>query len=175
MVPGTRPRLPWTILGRNSVTLNSSADIQIMEAELLPLIRERLAAGQKVRYLPFRGVSMLPMLRQGLDAVELAPLPEKLKKYDLPVYRYPSGKIVMHRVVAVKDDCYICLGDNTYSHETIYPEQMIALVSAFKRGQKRIEVDAWYYRLYSRVWCAIYPVRKLFVRGKGWLRRHLKR
>ena len=28
------------------------------------------------------GVSMLPMLRQGLDQVVLSPLPEKLKKYD---------------------------------------------------------------------------------------------
>ena len=57
----------------------------IGEEELIPFLRERLAAGQKVRYLPFRGVSMMPMLRQGKDSVELAPLPEKLKKYDLPV------------------------------------------------------------------------------------------
>ena len=145
-----------------------------MEEELLPLIRDRLAAGQRIRYLPFRGVSMLPMLRQGKDAVELAPLPEKLCKYDLPVYQYPSGKIVMHRVVAVKENHYVCLGDNTYSYEKIYPEQMIAVVSAFKRGEKRIETDAWLYRLYSRVWCWIYPVRKLAVRGKAWLRRLLK-
>ena len=154
--------------------MTSSADRMILEEELLPLVRERLAAGQKVRYLPFRGVSMLPMLRQGKDAVELASLPEKLRKYDLPVYRYPSGKIVMHRVVAVKEDHYICLGDNTYSYEKIYPEQMIAVVSAFKRGDKRIESDAWLYRLYSRVWYWIYPVRKLAVRGKAWLRRLLK-
>ena len=154
--------------------MDSSADRLIPEEELLPLIRDQLANGQKVRWLPFRGVSMMPMLRQGKDSVELAPLPEKLKKYDLPVYRYPSGKIVMHRVVAVKEDHYICLGDNTYEYETIYPEQMIAVVSAFRRGRKRIGVEDWNYRLYSRVWCAIYLVRKLAVRGKGWLRRLLK-
>lgn len=38
----------------------------ILEDELMPLLRERLAAGQSMRYLPFRGVSMLPMLRQGI-------------------------------------------------------------------------------------------------------------
>ena len=59
----------------------------IPEDVLMPLLRERLAAGQTVRYLPFRGISMLPMLRQGKDSVELAPLPEKLKKYDLPLYQ----------------------------------------------------------------------------------------
>lgn len=146
----------------------------ILEDELLPLLRERLAAGQTIRYLPFRGVSMLPMLRQGKDAVELAPLPERLSKYDLPVYQYPSGKVVMHRVVDVKDDHYVCLGDNTYEYEHIRPEQLIGVVSAFKRGEKRINVDAPGYRLYCRVWVAVFPLRKFLKRAKGWLRRHLK-
>lgn len=147
----------------------------IMGEELMPLIRERLAAGQTIRYLPFRGVSMLPMLRQGKDSVELAPLPKRLKKYDLPVYMYPSGKYVMHRIVDVKDTHYICLGDNTYSYERIYPEQIIGVVSAFKRGEKRISVDSLPYQLYCRIWCAIYPARKLLVRAKAWLRKLLRR
>lgn len=154
--------------------MSSLSERIILEDELLPLLRERLAAGQTIRYLPFRGVSMLPMLRQGKDAVELAPLPERLSKYDLPVYQYPSGKVVMHRVVDVKDDHYVCLGDNTYEYEHIRPEQLIGVVSAFKRGEKRINVDAPGYRLYCRVWVAIFPLRKFLKRAKGWLRRHLK-
>lgn len=146
----------------------------IAEEELLALVSERLSAGQRVRWLPFRGVSMLPLLRQGRDAVELAPLPPKLKKYDLPVYRYPSGKIVMHRVVGVREDGYVCLGDNTYRYERIAPEQLIALVSAFRRDQRRIEVTDPVYRLYCRVWVASYPLRSFLRRAKGWIRRHLK-
>ena len=61
---------------------------------VMPLIRERLAAGQNVKNLGFQGVSMMPMLRQGKDSVELAPLPQKLRKYDLPVYRNAAGKYV---------------------------------------------------------------------------------
>ena len=140
----------------------------------MPIVQELLAEGKTVGYLTFRGVSMRPMLRQGLDAVELSPLPPRLKKYDLPVYRYPSGKIVMHRVVAVKEDHYVCLGDNTYRYEHIRPEQMIGLVTAFKRGEKRIEVNALSYRIYSRIWVAIYPLRKCWRKVKGWLRRLLK-
>ena len=142
----------------------------ILGDELLPLIRERLAAGQTIRYLPFRGVSMLPMLRQGKDTVELSPLPEKLKKYDLPVYQYPSGKVVMHRVVSVENGYYLCLGDNTYEYEKILPEQLIGLVSAFKRADKRIEVTN---RLYSRLWVASFPVRRALRRLKRFLRRLL--
>lgn len=145
----------------------------IPEEVLMPLLRERLAAGQVVRYLPFRGTSMLPMLRQGKDSVELAPLPEKLKKYDLPVYQYPSGKYVMHRVVAVKDDHYICLGDNLTELETIYPEMLIGVVSAFRRGEKRISVEDPRYRLYCRIWVALFPLRKYIRKAKRWLRRLL--
>ena len=141
---------------------------------MLALVREQLAQGRKVRYLPFQGISMLPMLRQGIDSVELSPLPDKLKKYDLPVYQYPSGKVVMHRVVAVRETDYLCRGDNTYSYETITHDQMIGVVSAFRRGEKRIEVSAPAYRLYSRVWCALFPVRKFMRRAYHWLRRRLK-
>ncbi len=153
--------------------MKENAEKFIPEEVLMPLLRERLAAGQTVRYLPFRGVSMLPMLRQGKDSVELAPLPEKLKKYDLPLYQYPSGKYVMHRVVDVKDTHYVCLGDNLTERETIYPEQMIALVSAFRRGQKRISVEDPRYRLYCRVWVALFPLRKGIRLAKHRLRRLL--
>lgn len=133
-----------------------------MHAEaVMPLIRERLAAGQNVKNLGFQGVSMLPMLRQGKDSVELAPLPEKLRKYDLPVYRNAAGKYVIHRIVDVRGGRYICRGDNTYHDENIAPEQMVAVVCAFARAGKRTSVQDWRYRCYCRVWCAVYPIRRL--------------
>lgn len=137
--------------------------------ELMQLVRKQVSMGQVIRYLPFRGKSMLPMLREGKDSVELSPLPEKLSKYDLPVYQYPSGKYVMHRVVAVKDEYYICNGDNLVQMEKIYPDQLIAIVSAFTRNGKRIEVTATGYRIYCRLWCATRPIRHLFMRIRVYL------
>ena len=159
--------------------MDSSADLMIQGGELIAFVRERLSAGQKVRYLPFQGVSMLPMLRQKIDTVELSPLPDRLEKYDLPVYQYPNGKVVMHRVVKVRENDYVCLGDNTYVYEYIRPEQLIGLVSAFKRGDRRIEVTNPMYQLYSRFWVAIYPLRRskpwqFCVRALRWIRRRLK-
>lgn len=142
--------------------------------ELMDLVRERLAAGQVIRYLPFRGISMLPMLRQGKDSVELSPLPEKLHKYDIPVYQYPSGKYVMHRIIAVQEDCCICRGDNLTEPERISREQMIGIVSAFRRGEKRIGMDDPGYRLYCRFWCMSFPVRSIWRKMKRILRRLLK-
>ena len=147
-------------------------DEQCRLENLMPLILDSLDRGNTVRFSP-RGVSMLPMLRQGIDSVELGPLPERLKKYDLPVYRYPSGKYVMHRVVKVEEDHYVCLGDNTYTLEHIQHEQLIGVVTAFKRGEKRIEVENTAYKLYCRLWVASYPLRKLLRRTKSWLKRQL--
>lgn len=150
----------------------SSPENAVSEEVLMLLVRERLAAGYKVRYLPFQGVSMLPMLRQGKDRVELGPLPERLKKYDLPVYQTPSGKYLMHRVVKVTAEHYLCLGDNTLEYETIYPEQMIGVVTAFQRGGKRIEVSNPLYRLYCLIWSHTRPVRSLYKQFREKTKRH---
>ena len=156
------------------MSMDSWNEHLIPEEELMPLVRQRLAAGQTVRYLPFRGVSMLPMLRQRKDAVEIGPVKEPLRKYDLPVYQYPSGKYVMHRIVKVERDHYVCLGDNTYEYEHIRPEQILAVVVAFRRGEKRISVENFGYRCYSKFWVGIFPLRKLLKRAKGWLRRKFR-
>ena len=133
---------------------------------LLTLIRERTAAGQSIRGIPFRGISMLPLLRQGIDTVEVSPLPERLRPMDLPVYRMPDGKIVMHRVVKDNGDHYLCNGDNLTTFERVPHKDMIALVTAVYRGKKRIPVTALSYRVYSALWHHTRPLRHLYRRVK---------
>ena len=72
-----------------------------MEA-LVPLFQERLEDGQQVRFSPM-GISMLPMLREGRDSVVLSPAPERLRRYDLPLYRRDNGAYVLHRVAEAGD------------------------------------------------------------------------
>ncbi len=141
--------------------------------ELMPLIRERLAAGQSVRFSP-RGVSMLPMLRQGRDSVILSPLQGALKKYDLPLYQRADGSYILHRIVAVKDG-YTCMGDHQFiSEQNIAHAQMIAVVTAFYRGDRRISVAHPGYRLYCVLWFHSRHLRRFWRRGMGWLKRHIK-
>ena len=139
---------------------------------LMPLIRERLEAGQTVRFSPM-GISLLPMLRQGKDSVVLSPVPEKLKKYDLPLYRRPDGQYVLHRIAEV-GDTYTCIGDNQFRMEPgVEHGQILALVTAFYRGERKWEVTSPLYRLYCRFWHYSRPLRRFWRRGMGWLRRHL--
>lgn len=145
---------------------------QIELKQLLPCLQERLAEGKTVQIKP-GGTSMLPMLHPGRDVVELSPLPEKLKKYDLPLYRRNDGSFVLHRVVEV-GDTYTCLGDNQYRKEPgIRRDQMVALVTAFVRNGRRYRTDHLGYRLYCRVWPTVKIIKQVVRQPKYYLRRAL--
>ncbi len=139
----------------------------------MPVIREQLARGCSVKLSP-RGTSMLPMLRQGIDSVLLSPLPERLKKYDLPLYQRDDGSYILHRIVGV-GEYYTCMGDNQFVCECpVRHDQTIAVVTAFYRGKKKISVDALSYRLYRWFWWHSRKWRRFWRRGVSWLRRRLK-
>ena len=153
--------------------MTSSKIKEIQLEQLWPLMQEQLSAWETVLFAP-RGTSMLPMLRQGIDNVVLSPVPEKLKKYDLPLYRRENGQFVLHRVVKV-GETYTCVGDNQFALEQgLRQDQMLALVTAFYRGSKVYRVDSLSYKIYCRFWHYSRPIRLFWRRGIGWLRRHLK-
>ena len=117
---------------------------------------------------------MLPMLRQGLDSVVLSPVPDRLHKYDLPLYRRKDGQFVLHRIVET-GETYTCVGDNQFELERgLEQEQMLALVTKFYRNGKPYYVTDLSYRIYCRFWHYSRSVRRLWRRGIGFLRRHLK-
>ena len=152
--------------------MDSFVEKQYRLEDLMPLIQEQLDAGKTVRFSP-RGISMLPMLRQGKDQVVLSPLPETLKKYDLPLYRRKDGQFVLHRIIAV-GETYTCMGDNQFDPEPgLQRDQMIALVTSFRRNGRDIPVTDPVYRLYCRFWHYSRKLRRFYRRGKNWLRRHL--
>lgn len=155
--------------------MNFSPDKKEVSLEqMMPLFRQQLAQGNRVRFGP-KGVSMLPMLRQGIDTVELGKLPERLKKFDLPLYQRRDGHYVLHRIVRV-GDTYTCIGDNQFRLEKgLTHQQMIGVVTAFYRGEKRWEVTAWQYWLYCRVWHYSRPLRRIWRGAKARVRRMIKK
>ena len=140
--------------------------------QVMPIIKERLALSQTVRFSP-RGISMLPMLRQGMDSVVLSPLPQTIKKYDIPLYQRDDGQYVLHRVVKV-GETYTCIGDNQFELEPgVRYDQMIAIMSGFYRGDRYHSVSECGYRLYAAFWHHSRALRHFWRRGKGWLKRHV--
>lgn len=152
--------------------------IQIREKvqleKLMPLIRERLEAGYSAQFTT-RGVSMLPLLRNGKDQVILSPLPKKLKKYDLPLFQRDDGHYVLHRIVKV-GETYTCIGDHQFVYESgIRQDQMIAIATGFYRKGKYCSADSFGYRVYSRVWHWMRPIRRIALRLRNLCRAVLRR
>ena len=141
--------------------------------QLMPLMEEFLAQGKPVIFAP-RGISMLPMLRQGVDKVVLESYKGILRKFDIPLYQRDDGHFVLHRVVRV-GDTYTCIGDNQYELEHgVRQDQIIAIVTGFYRGDKYYSTKNLGYKLYSRIWCYSRGLRLFVRRSLGWLRRRLR-
>ena len=148
------------------------SEYKVRLEELLPLIQECLGSGRSFTFSP-HGVSMLPMLRQGIDTVTLSPLPEKLRKYDLPLYRRPDGKFVLHRIVKA-GQTYTCIGDHQFVYEKgVEHDWMIAVVTEFTRDGKRHSVREWPYRLYCRLWHYTRFPRRVWLSGISRVKRLL--
>ncbi|MBR6236988.1 MAG: S24/S26 family peptidase, partial [Firmicutes bacterium] len=109
----------------------------------------------------FRGVSMMPLLRQGRDIFTVEKKgPERCSKYDVVLYRSGS-KLLLHRIVEVRPDSYVILGDNNVFKEYgIRDSDILGVMTSFNRGGRQISCGNGLYRLYSKVWYVLYPVRK---------------
>ncbi len=123
------------------------------------LIESMLAEGAYIATT--RGRSMIPMLRTGKDVVKLVKPTAALKKYDVVLYRLQSGKYILHRVIAVRGDILVIRGDNTYKKEYVERDDILAVLTEFKRNGKKHSVTERGYLLYARLWRFIYPVRFL--------------
>ena len=142
--------------------------------ELLPIMTECLEAGRSFTFSP-HGISMLPMLRDGIDTVTLSQPKGPLHKYDLPLYRRPDGKFILHRIVK-NGETYTCVGDNQFGLETgVDPSWIIAVVTSFTRNGKTHSVEEWTYRLYCIFWHHTRMIRRYWRGGVHRIKRVFKK
>ena len=129
-------------------------------SELVPLIEEVIGGGGEFRLFP-RGTSMLPLLKEGRDSVILVS-PTVLKKRDICLYRRADGSYILHRLMYFdRNGAPVFCGDNQTALEKGVPrENIIAVASAYYKGEKRIAIAAFSYRFYV-FWHSILPLRHL--------------
>lgn len=114
------------------------------------------------------GVSMLPLLRQHKDLFTIEKKQGRYEKFDVVLYKRPSGAYVLHRVVEVRKKDYVILGDNCINKEYgIREEDILGIMTSFVRNGKEYPVSHKGYRLYAVVWYFLYPLRKILMKYKS--------
>ena len=121
------------------------------------------------------GDSMQPLIRQGRDLLVIEPPKGRLKKYDIPLYRRDNGKYVLHRILKVRPDDYVICGDNRWRCEYgITDRHIIGVLTAIIRDGKEVPITDWRCRLYTHLWCDLFPLRAFLLRGLHVLKRMKK-
>jgi hypothetical protein len=117
------------------------------------------------------GYSMMPLIRQQRDLVEIVKKqPGRCRKYDVVLYRR-NGKYILHRILKVLPDSYVIAGDHNYVLEHgVKDDQIIGVLKAVVRDGRRITSDDRRYRLYVHLWCDLYPIRAVILCLKAHLR-----
>lgn len=107
------------------------------------------------------GRSMLPLLRQHKDLIVINRRGEgRCNKYDVILYRRPSGQYVLHRILKVRKDDYVLCGDNQWEPEFgVKDEWVLGTMTAFIRDGKETPVSNRWYKVYVHLWCDLYLIR----------------
>ncbi len=124
---------------------------------------------------PVVGTSMMPLLDQNTDTVRLIKAPERLQKYDIPLYVRPGGEHVLHRIVKVCDGYYLIRGDNTNYTEIVPFDWVIALADGCSKNGVWHPFDEPEMMEYAIRTVRFWHIRN-FIRGvRGGFRRVLSR
>ncbi len=123
------------------------------------------------------GYSMYPMLRDRRDTVVIRSVSkgERLKKYDVPLYKR-GDRYILHRIIKVLPHGYDIIGDNCVSAEkNISDEAVIGVLEEYWRGNRKKSLDSLSYKLYVRMMRAASPFRIAYKKLKAGLKRLVKR
>ncbi|MBR6873966.1 MAG: S26 family signal peptidase [Ruminococcus sp.] len=123
------------------------------------------------------GVSMMPLLKQGRDLFTLTAKTEKrCSRGDVVLYKRPPEKYVLHRIVEVRPDSYVILGDNCLVKEYgIADSDILGVMTSYVRRSREHTVNDLSYRLYSWYVLTFMAPRVFFKRQKHRLKRVIKR
>ena len=107
-----------------------------------------------------RGISMRPMVLNKEGILEVHKLTEPAKRYDLVMYIRSGSVGVIHRVVKVREDDYVIIGDNCWRYEYVPKEDVKGIVTRFYRKGKWYDVDNRWYKLYVHIWVDLLFIKR---------------
>ena len=106
------------------------------------------------------GDSMEPLLHNRKSTVVIQAKKGRLKPYDVALFRRPTGKYVLHRVIKVFNDAYLICGDNRVWREIVPEAWVIGVMIGYYEDEENVYIscDSENYRCYLKTLHLRYPV-----------------
>ena len=139
-------------------------NVEVNLGETIEVIREILDGGGEFQMLP-RGKSMRPLVVEMRDSVVLTKREiADVRRYDMLFYRRDNGQFVLHRLMRIeKDGTYTMCGDaQTFLEKNVRYDQVIGYVQRMYRKGHCVSMDAFWYRLYVKIWSCM-PLRRVAI------------
>ena len=142
--------------------LESHAQEKAIETDTYSRRFEEILDEQGYLVYTTRGASMMPLIRQHKDIVEIRPLTVRPKKYDVCLYRRGT-KYILHRCISANP--LIFVGDRNIVKEYDVTESMLlGVMTRVIRDGKSIYPDNVLYKIYYHLWVDFFPVRVIILK-----------
>ncbi len=134
---------------------------EISLKDIFPLIDEQLNNGGSASFT-VHGRSMQPFLKDRKDSVRLTRLCGAPKKYDIIFYRRDDGAFILHRIIGVRRNGFICRGDNQTENEfPVNLDSIIGIVTEYNRGKGWRRMDCFAQKAFALLWVNTMYFRKI--------------
>ena len=133
---------------------------QIPNEILMPEIVKMLNEGHTVT-LRLKGYSMRPFLEDERDKALLTK-PANPQIGDPVLAEIAPKHFVLHRIVDIDGQAVTLLGDGNLAEEHCRMENICgAVVGFYRKGRQKMDrTDGWKWRIYSKVWMSLRPIRR---------------
>ena len=117
--------------------------------------------------LTVTGGSMAPFLTDRRDTALLTAFDGNVSRGDILLFEY-GGRLLLHRVCAVKDDELMFMGDaHTYTEGPVKKSAVLARCDSVVRDGKLIRKKDALWRFYEHVWAERPALRKHLLKAAG--------
>ncbi len=150
---------------------SAKRELTVDNAELFPFLISLMEKGHTVT-LKLKGFSMRPFLEDERDTALLR-LATDVVVGEPVLAEVDKGHFVLHRIIGVDGDEVTLLGDgNTGTEHCKKSDVKAQVVGFYRKGSEKMDrIDGRKWRVYSRVWMNLRPIRRwLLLAYRCWIR-----
>lgn len=132
---------------------------------LFSAISEQLAVNRQAVFT-VTGMSMWPFMCHGRDQVIVEKVDQdSLKIGDIVLFRTTEERYTLHRITRLEEDFFQTTGDgNLLRDRPMLYDSIIAKVDKVIRKGKTIDCSSRKWKILSRTWMLLFPIRKYLLK-----------